>query len=342
MRKINWVNVLEQAIGAVIASVVIALAVYLYNVISGQAQASSWLWVGLVVLAVSIVIAFAWRTFRRLLSWLGRWVIGNWQLVISLVLLLGIAYGDFALTGSLWSMVLTLGLALTVVFLARSLHLTPQVAEYSRIFQMVPLPIGKVANASLEGKYRNPPLGEVFFDGVRFLLKSGAYVFDTSTARYIDPDGRVRVKVELSEPVERVKSVHLLINAGGAWRVHPDSQKPFEWLKIGEIELGFQDGAVQRTELILGDNVREWAIGNFPGKLVDRVVDPLCQVAWRGKNTEGNYAVIDRLEIPILESNKSRTLEFVGLIREIRWHMPPEEGGLLHFFVSAITLELEQ
>ncbi len=263
-----------------------------------------------------------------------RWLIINWHLVIGLMLLFGVAYGSFVLTQSLWAIALILGLACAAILLTRSLYPTS-----GRHFEVLPLPVGKFANATLKGKYENLPQGEVNLGGVTFLLTPEAYAFDTSQARYIEPDGSVRAELKLPQPVGKVKSVHLLINAGGAFRTDPDSNTPLEWLRIGRIQLIFKDTTSQETELILGGNVREWAIGNFPGKLVDRIDEPFSQVAWRGKNTSGKCAVIDRLEIPVLESNRSKQLESVVFIRDIPWKAPSSEGGKLHFFVSAVTLE---
>jgi hypothetical protein len=67
----------------------------------------------------------------------------------------------------------------------------------------------------------------------------------------------------------------------------------------------------------LGRNIREWAIGNDPGGLVSEVADSACQLAWRGSNCEGRYAVIDRLEILVLAPNQDKELESIVFIRDI-------------------------
>jgi hypothetical protein len=341
--KIDWKTAFANAIGAVIAAGFLALIGYIQSVVAGNPQALFWVWIGLVISILFFLLALTWRMLHGFLNVVGRWMIKNWQLVVGLLLLFSVTYNLFILMQSFWSIVFTLGLTLAIVLITRSFFLIKSPSKNgANKFQVISLPIGKVANAYLEGKYQNLPLGEVEFGGVNFFLKSGASVFDTSKARFIDPDDCVRVKLELPEPAIQVKSVHLLINAGGGWRIHPDSKKVFEWLKIGKVILGFEDNIKQTIELILGDNIREWAIGNFPGQLVDRVADPLCQVAWRSTTPEGKYAVIDRLEIPILETHKNKKLEYISFVRDIGRHTPPQEGGSLHFFVSAVTLEFEQ
>jgi hypothetical protein len=244
-----------------------------------------------------------------------------------------VAYGNFILTGSPWSIAFTLGLAIAIILLLRALFPASQ-----RHFDPLPLPTGTLANATLKEKYLNPPQGELYFDGVKFFIGPDTYLFDTSQARLIEADGTVKAELKLPEP-KKIESVHLLINAGGGYRIEPNSKTPLEWLKIGRVSLIFKDKTSQDTNLILGSNVREWAIGNFPGQLVDRVDDCLSQVAWRGKNTSGNYAVIDQLEIPILESNKNKMLESIVFIRDISRYASPSEGGNLHFLVSGVTLE---
>lgn len=263
-----------------------------------------------------------------------KWLRVYRRLVVGFVILLTVAYSSFVVTQSLWSIVIILGLTISILLIAG--HHSP-ISQI--VFETIPLPVGKVANANLRGKYLNLPMGEVKFGGVKFLLKPDASVFDTTQARYIESDGRIVTELKLPKPATQVQSVHLLINAGGAYKSDQDSGALLEWLQIGRIQLAFTDKTIQDTELVLGGNVREWSIGNAPGKLVDRVDDPASQVAWRGKNSSGKYAVIDRLKIPLQEINRSKQIESIVFIRDIHWDAKPAEGGKVHYFVSAVTLE---
>ena len=173
--------------------------------------------------------------------------------------------------------------------------------------------------------------------GVKFLIES--HIFDSENVALIEADGHTETKLELPKPACQVKSVHLLINASGGWRIHRESNIVLEWTQVGRIRFNFEGGSFQDTGLVLGDNIREWAIGNFPGDLVGRVADPLCRVVWKGKNASQKFAVIDGLEIPVQDSNREKHIESIVFIRDIPHRVEESKGGLLHFLVSAITLE---
>lgn len=301
------------------------------------------------LLIAVIVLIVKWKSVLRLLTmlprlagityrWLKRWMKANLQPLIGLLILSGVTYVACVLTHSLWIIGLTVGLSGAIILLTRSIQRTFQRPSERPRFHTVQLP-STVTNANLEARYMAPPQGEVNLGGVEFLVREALY--DSESVRYIEPDGRSETKLELPEPVERVKSAHLLINASGGWRIHEESNTVLEWRQIGRIRLNFEGGTFQDTELILGDNIREWAIGNFPGRLVGRSADPLCQVVWKGKTASGNYAVIDKLEIPVLESNRKKRLKSLSFIRDIPHGAEASEGGLLHFLVSGVTLELD-
>jgi len=126
--KLNWHNIVEEAIGGIITSVVLIVAGYIWRVSTGEAPASPWLPSGLAALALIIagLLAWKWQTFREFLSALGqraivmfRWTLNNWQLVFGLVLLFSVAYGIIALTPTLWTIVLLCCLILATVLLIR-------------------------------------------------------------------------------------------------------------------------------------------------------------------------------------------------------------------------------
>lgn len=62
--RLNWKNIIEQAIGGVIAALVIALVGILYNVISGNTRLTIWLWIGLALAIVIFVLALFWRSWQ--------------------------------------------------------------------------------------------------------------------------------------------------------------------------------------------------------------------------------------------------------------------------------------
>ncbi len=117
--KINWNNVIEKIIGGLATTVIIAFVVYIYHIVTGQKQASMWLWVGLIVLVIIILIAPAWKTFQNILKAIGKWIISNWQLIIGITLQIIVAYEIFLLTTTLLAMFLTLALAFASILLAK-------------------------------------------------------------------------------------------------------------------------------------------------------------------------------------------------------------------------------
>jgi hypothetical protein len=99
------------------------------------------------------------------------------------------------------------------------------------------------------------------------------------------------------------------------------------------MKFGFEENVFQPTELILGENIREWAPGNLPpGRLVDTVTDPLSQPAWVGTNNAGNKAVIDQLEVPISTENQHKVLEQIIITRN-------SQVKHAAFMIHAITLK---
>ena len=229
--------------------------------------------------------------------------------------------------------------ALGVIMLTRSVGRIPHTSGSDSVFQTVQLPVGKLTNASLAGKYLDLPLGNVNFGGIPFFIDKKGLIFDTSEARWIEADGKLKGELPFAEPQEGVQSVHILINAGGAFKVHKESNTRFAGLTVGKIELRFSDETSRFESLVLGRNLREWAIGNFPDQLVDTVSDPRCEVAWRGVNRDCNYAVIDRLEISLRDQAPAKPLKSIAFVREIPCRAPEEQGGNIHFFVAALTLE---
>src|SRR3990172_2082401 len=81
----------------------------------------------------------------------------------------------------------------------------------------------------------------------------------------------------VSANVEETTAVHFLLSAGhghASWQGVQFLDK-----QIGYIEFLFADSSTQRTHLILGKHLREWAFENFPGLVRD--IDPiLTQPAW--------------------------------------------------------------
>ncbi|TEU21864.1 MAG: hypothetical protein E3J21_01450 [Anaerolineales bacterium] len=199
--------------------------------------------------------------------------------------------------------------------------------EKIRQYSLETLPLGGIANANdLARRYPDLCFGESWFNGVRFLLN--ANYFQTG------PNGPRYTEFKSDKPLGRTSSVHLLVNAANAWKRHKG--KNLEGVTIGRVQLLFDDETAQETLLILGRNLREWAPGNKPGELVDKVTDPLSQVAWKGRNDRGNEAIIDQLEIPVQERHRKKGLKQISISRDIQ---PGTPEDILVLAIFAITLE---
>ena len=219
------------------------------------------------------------------------------------------------------SLLLTLGRGFLrkLWFSLRNLWL--QITSSKHKFEFLMVPLDQIANSDILENYHNPPVGqEIWLGGIPFFLKTKRAIFDSAAIR----SGKNSVTLDLDEPVSRVYSVYLLVNAGGAHKEH-------EGKTLGRVQIIFDDGAFQETKLILGQNIREWAIGN-PFDLVNNVVEPSSLPVWEGSNATGNKAVIDRLEIPVFQQNRQKRLKQILTFVD-------SGSASLAFLIFAITLE---
>lgn len=304
--------------------------------------------VAIIVAAASLAPVFREKVLRPLIQavvWLVGVIRTNWQLALAIPLIVCVGVGAFSLTQSAWAPTLGLGLVAASALFSLWLRSASQ-RQSRRRFQPIDLRIATTPKDVLKRRYADPPLGTVEFNGVEFVIEPGPYFLSTKHISIIESDGTKRMDLELPEAVERVKAVHLLINASGARKEMANLRLKFEWSKIGSVELGFTDGTVQATPLILGSNIRDWAVAHRPGALVDRVDDPASRLAWKGTTVEGKHAIIDQLEIPVTHRQKGGGLRSIAFVRDLS-HLPEDSwrelsrGPHYHFFVSAITLELE-
>ncbi len=219
-------------------------------------------------------------------------------------MLISTVYGAFILTHIVWVIVLVIGLVIATIFLSqyRSSKEIQGLREKLKQSGVEVLPLNLIANAhDLSIKYRNLAMGEQWFNGIPFLLN--ASYFDTNAK-----ETRLAT-LKLNPPIAQVSSVHVLVNAENAWKRYKETE--LEGTTIGKIKLLFNDGNSEETKFILGRNVREWDPGNKPGSLVDIVTDKSSKLAWVGKNTSGNEAVIDHLEIPTHAHYRTRLEQIV-------------------------------
>lgn len=197
-------------------------------------------------------------------------------------------------------------------------------------FIQIPLIESGLSNADLS-IYKNPPFGDCMWFGVPFKVQNARI----SMADMFDSKSKL---LNLPQPLSGVRAVHFLINSG-------DGRKKYLNHQIGAINFLFGQGSLPQIHypIILGKNIREWAIGNYvsisesdrrPESLVDAVEDKSSREAWRGQTSHGQVAVIDMLVADIgIPSEKMSGIEFT---RDI----PRDSGVTLDYFIMGITIEV--
>ncbi len=149
--------------------------------------------------------------------------------------------------------------------------------------------------------------------------------------------GLESIHLNLIKPISGVHTVQFLINAG-------DGRARYRDREIGSINFIFEvdDIPHQPYPVILGQNVREWAVGNFvtddagkPELLVDTVKDPNSREFWRGETRDGQVAVMDMLAVRVEAAKRTKKLIAIEFTRSI-----PRNTIGLDYFISGITLEV--
>ncbi len=96
MNKINWTNVLEQAIGGIIATGLVYLISFLRNVLTDNQTPLSPTLIGLIFLILLVVSTLFIKRIRIVLKTIGQLVIRNSKLVISIILFAIVVFGAFS------------------------------------------------------------------------------------------------------------------------------------------------------------------------------------------------------------------------------------------------------
>jgi hypothetical protein len=137
----------------------------------------------------------------------------------------------------------------------------------------------------------NFPGGAQIFNGIQFNLSQN-HIFTTQYGAAALPNTGV-----LDVSIDHPHKVFILINT-------TDTFHKFMNMQAGNITLVFDNGASEKTYLIVGQNVREYTMDPAT---VQTITDPATQVAWQG---QGNRSfTIDMLSIPINSINQASTLK---------------------------------
>jgi hypothetical protein len=196
---------------------------------------------------------------------------------------------------------------------AASLSLVTASAAVAAPAQDAPMALGTQASLSLASYYANPPLGTTTLKGVTFTTGSAVVLGNGTQAAYA---------LSYKNP----NKVYLLLNSANTafW---------YEGNTVGRVTLTFDSGATQSVDLVVGNNLREWAFGT------DWTVDSLYDTAnasnwWTGARADDPSiaAGLDMLAVPVSSANSSATLTGVTVANTDDW-------GSLEIRLAGLSVE---
>jgi len=155
------------------------------------------------------------------------------------------------------------------------------------------IPLSPIANDDL-GAYGRAPVGNVELGGVPFYI-AGAFGTQGDLFRERPETGELEIKPGIKE----VEKVFVLINSGNTY-------EQFRNLQTGVIELEFDDRSVYRTQLVVGQNIREWMTGGRG--VVNTTSSPAVQEVWQVQKEGEKFAAIDMLTIKVPENQRMNKL----------------------------------
>jgi hypothetical protein len=149
------------------------------------------------------------------------------------------------------------------------------------------IPLSTVASRPLSDLYIAPPTGTQMLGGTPF---------DTGSFALLSPGQSASVTTRIPGAV----SLHLLLNSYGTMWYYAGQT-------LGTVRLTFSNGSVQDTNLVVGNNIREWRVG-AGSWVVGTVTSPKNTRVWDGlAHLDGGEAVIDMLTIPVQPTHGSLT-----------------------------------
>ena len=179
------------------------------------------------------------------------------------------------------------------------------------------------------------PTGTIPFYEIPFFLlpvtdqignPKGHLVINVQPSQTNDPITQI-----IEARVKKAIFAHFLISSGHAWRMHEGIQ--FLNRRIGYLRFKFEDGSKQRTDLVLGKHLREWAFGNNTN-LVTEFDQKLVKPAWLSHNSTNRF---DLLSIELINSPKN--LELIEIVAQFEDDHPGKIISTPAIIVSAITIE---
>lgn len=301
--------------------------------------------IGLLILIIGAIPVLAifkktkiWLSniYKKILDFLKQ-IYVNWHffipllIVVIITIIINSTYKDFALT-IIIVIAYTMGLAGWWLSNKKKTRKNDEESGSDSTTYFQPIQITpSLGNSYLKERYIDPPLGSFSVGGVQFDLGQNPLVFDTHkhirSYHPLKDDGK-QIDFQLPNPVNNIKSIHFLINSG-------NSQTIFRNICMGQIKLVFKDAPPIDEPLCLGQNIREWCLGNS-GNYIREISDKQKIIGtWRGMSKDGVNAIIDCLEIPIFPIMRNAYLEKI-----IFTHVPTSGGNQgVHYTVFGISIE---
>ncbi len=330
MFGLNWRNIAEQAIGTLISSAIVGIVVWSYGLYTNSPLPIPSSLTVLVAFLLLTLLTVGSSRIRGAWSYVGGLLIDNWQLSVSIILIISLAYYVLQLSSStLLSLgILSLGTLLFVLnrsyFLRRlagASSITPgkdvpsdnsigdllrkdlgeppipdtKLVRFSPPFKPGRFSIVRIPESDPSQTYKFPltPMGITVIYGIPFFLWpvadetqriSGHRVLTAQPSQLNSPS-RKAVKAKAN----RIMKIHFLLSAGHGYREHEGVA--FLNKRIGFLELEFASGDNQRIELVLGQNIREWAFGNSVN-LVEEIDTEKARPAWLSHDSRYRFDLL--------------------------------------------------
>jgi hypothetical protein len=194
---------------------------------------------------------------------------------------------------------------------SETLHtsLQPSALESASAYEDVPLQLDSLEE--FVWCYPSPyvPKGWVNLGGTAFQLQEK----DGRAAGWAvrpSPQNEPRV-ISIPVGLENVSTVLMLITAGWGLKRIEGLADGWEGEQIGVVQLCFKDADPQEQPLILGDNIRDWAIGNTEWAVAE-TTDPNVFPVWI---SPGGGSAIDLLRIDV--EGGPKTLEKIEILAQM-------------------------
>lgn len=221
--------------------------------------------------------------------------------------------------------------------------------DSTSVYEDIPLPLDSLEQFVWSYPSPDVPKGWVNLGGVQFQLQP------TEDGRAVGLAVRPSPQNEpetISVPVglANVSSVFMLITTGWGLKRIEGLSDGWEGEQVGVVRLCFEDGSQQEQQLVLGDNIRDWAIGTVEWAVIETIAPNTIPV-WVSPtggaaldllriDVDSGPKTLERIEIVAhMMSLKGQTLRPVAL-REGDKQIAPPSFAIIQ--VSGITCRVHQ